>query len=1654
MTSEGQEPSQTQQPPSRPASVVSSYRPTSPPSKEPSKEPSQTPKAFTPVLDNSAPDISEVSAPPTKRRSLSPLPPSAQGDTFQSPFNASFHSHSLPPTVNSFTTAPAAVAAGPEGPSSSAAADPNKQQNPRPYNRPGFKMQNIPGAKIGAADRKPSLSDDGALIEAIMAKDEERKRNQSIVKPPRKGSRAGESHRRMSSGGLTTIPYIPKGFRNIMANEPAQTPLMQAIHNPISLDTGPPSSNSGFGSSGPRMQSPHQSGPPKLGLNTQLGSRTGTPEPGSSATPTTGASPGSPMSRRKSRAPGDLDRQSQPGSAKPRARQRSILPKSASIQFESVPYPYPNSESTVFVQVSPRTSTTSIQFQPPLVPYAPPMPPGHSQLTMSHSQPAPPLPLPPPRMGSPPPGPGGHPSSHPSSHHGVYMSPIGPPPPPPPPFIPQGYPTYGMNVPPPSPSSAQSPALPPPYAPPRGGQIGSGNPFSGNGSYHPPEFRPIDYGHARGPQAPLPPRHDFSPIMSNAGVHPDGLRKALFPQHERPLERKQSITRTTPFSGPPSTFMDEVTSPTASQFHGNGNLTNFERRDQPIVAPKSPSPAAAAAQQQGTQEQRRASRSSLSLGPPLNFITQNVPPSFNQEPSSPHHFISLHTASLSSPTKEHSSFLPQPTTPPMARAKSSIDRGKSKTSSSAQRISISGKSQHPQSPITPKAEISSSNQPRDNQLSPAAPMIKRRSAYVAGGGIKTTDLALPKPDVIELALSPEALSTVRATSEDPEQILTLNKPRKRNRANPSVLRTREKEVDASPEPTDDPDGQLTREMNDAEPRDSVEVEEEREMRGRQRSLRKDSKEQVENQRPMRKKRAVKNKLDLVDIDADDEEMEDAPRPIAKKRGRKAKQTEAAPSPVSEYNSETEEEEPPLPAIGKRTRKATTRAIKGAEQFPKRRRTRKVEAEAAAAAPTGAAADAPDPEAGEGNTVADYVSATSGAESLAPEPPVVKKPGRRGRKPAAAKLEKAAYSTASDGESASDSRRRRPQLYVNGNPIKLPTPPPGVRKPGLVSWYRFRERPKFTESDEMLDTEHTIRRLKDRDRLHHLKTSVNFFNSHTLIDDDGWTDTEQELEKMGKAKPVEAKVQKTALWSAKSQISDAAFEKGFEQLERQGSVEPLSAADTPRAEAPPSRQHTNLSRMALLNDDVDTPMDDAAPSTAIATPMVELDLDDIHFKVEDGQEFAPPSQPLVLPHYEHGFPPGLNRTQPPVQVIYNHTERKRKPRVMGEARALKNITWSMPHMEGRSQEILKQTLDLQAERRKEKAKAEAEAQAAAAAEDANKANQLNKPKRGGRRGKKKTKGDLKNLAYAREVRRAKLEGAKIHTPDDDNLSVVSGSLGGDGGDAASDATLDDDDLENSDHESDWSPDEEMEETPEMAEMEQKYAAAMADPTTKQFLEEWGPKLFPPIYELPEDATRNRGPEYTDVADFSQAIDLALEIDDQDLLQSVMAHTVTQYAMLADEKQKLENYQVKRGFIKPEQLMRRLNNVASKRKADDAGIDDIDEASAPRYSTRRRTVKNPDADDMMGMTGYSTPRVASSGSLLTLQERNMATPEREPRVYKPRGGRGRGGGRGAAKAAIDAKKPGPVPGEAPTTSTRGGRGRGGRGRGRGRGRHVTA
>ncbi|KAK6542777.1 hypothetical protein TWF694_006719 [Orbilia ellipsospora] len=1623
MTSEGQDTSlhQQQQQPSRPAS--------------PPKERSQTPKLFTPVglpaapgTGPGTPDISEI--PPSKRRSLSPVPPSAHSDSFPNPFNAPFHSHSMPASLGSHSAPPEV---------STPTMDLNRQQlqpqqqpqqqqqshsqqTPRPYNsRPGFKIQTS-GFKLGPDSRQSP--EDASLLEAILAKDEERKRNQSISKP-RKGSRAGDVHRRTSSGGLTTIPYIPKGFRNIISNEPAQTPLMQAIHNPISLDTGP--STSGYGSSSiPRMHSPHHGGPPKLGLNTQLSSRTGSPEPGSSATPTTAASPGSPMGRRKSRAQGEGEKP--PGSSKPRARQRSLLPKSATIQFESVPYPYPNSESSVFVQVSPRTSTTSLQFQPPLVPYQPPPPPQRHQ----HQ-------LPPPGSHSGSPLPPGGPAGGP---HPMFMSPIGPPPPPPhfgPP--PPGYPHFGMHqgIPPPRSPSASHQSLPPPPRPP---QSGVGNPFSSNGA-HPPEFRPIDYGHPRGPPPPHLSRHEFSPIMSNLGGHPDGLRKALFPQHERPVERKSSLSRTTPFSGPPSTFMDEVTSPTTGHFHGSSTFHSYERRDQPIVAPKSPSP------QPGQHASgEHSSKPTFSLGPPLHFITHSSSPHpfFHQHPPSSSHHPPLSLATLS-PTKE-SNYSHQPTTPTMARRKAS-DKPKSSSKASAsaggQRVSVSAKSQQPPppSPKTPKGESSGAS--KDNPISPAAPMIKRRSAYVAGGGIKTTDLALPKPEVVEIqAPPPEQPSTPHV---DPEFLLAFNKPRKRNRGNnPSVFRMREKEVDdAMPEVGDDPDDQLVREMHEAENRHSVETEDGREPRTRQRSNGV-SRESEEPPKPRRRRRTIKSKPEISDDEDEDDDMEDVPPPppAVPKRSRRVKQ-EAPPSLASQETA-TEEEE--LPVLGKRTRKATTRAIKSAEQLNKRRRTRK------------AGTDDPDVQ-------TDNFSGTSGAESVAPEPPApapaaVKKPARRGRRPAVpkdAKEEKKvapAEETASEVEFADEAPTPPTKLIVDGKPIRLPTPPPGVKKPGLVTWYRLRERPKFTEASDLVDTSHTIRRLKDRERLHHLKTSVSFFEQPSLIDADGWTDTEQELEKMGKSRSQDAKLQKTALWD--SQISDAAFEKGFEQLERKGSVEPLSAVETPRGEFPPDiapvRQLTALSHMEKL--DAGTPNDDAATSTAVATPMAEIDGDS--FPLTADKERA---TPFVPPTHTTGFQ-GQMGDRTPAVTFSKHTERKRKVNRTDfdteSARNLKGIKWIVPHFEGRSNDILKQTLEQRALQRQEKEKAEAEAQAVLA-EDA-KADKL-KPKRGGRRGKKKTKGDLKNLAYAREVRRAKLEGAKIQTPDDDNLSVVSGSFGGDGGEA-SDATIEDDLSENSDHDSDWSvDDDELEPTPEMVEIEKKYEAVMADPKAKAFFEEWVPKLFPNIYELPEDATRNRGPEYTDAVVFGKAIDTALDIDDQNILQEVIIHTTMHYAMVTDEKTRLDNYQVKRGFIKPESLLRR----ATKRKADDAGLDEGEDGPGPRYSTRRRTVKNPDADDQLGMTGYATPRLGASGSF---HDGRAETPEREVRVYKPRGGRGGRGGRGRGGAGALAKAENPKPngnsGEsAPANGNaappvllgpRGGKlrvprggGRGGRGRGRG-------
>ncbi|KAF3158467.1 hypothetical protein TWF751_001608 [Orbilia oligospora] len=1673
MNSEGQDastPLQQQAPP----------RPASPP-----KERSQTPKILTPVVGT--PDITSVasvasipsipSVPethPTKRRSLSPMPPSAHSDTFPNPFNAPFHTHSLPTSMGSHS-------APPEGPTICLDPHSKLQQhqplplNPRPYtnNKTGFKVQSS-GLKLGS-DRKPS-PDDGNLFESMFSKEDDKKRTQSISKSVRKGSRAGgDSHRRTSSGGLTTIPYIPKGFRNIVSNEPAQTPLMQAIHNPISLDTGPSTTSTFTPSSIQRLNSPHQGGPPKLGLNTQFGSRTGSPEPGSSATPTTAASPGSPMGRRRSRADGDKP----PGSAKGRARQRSLLPKSTSIQFESVPYPYPNSESSVFVQVSPRASTTSLQFQPPLVPYQPQPPPPPQQ----HHQHQ----LPPPHHGSPPPpppppGPSGAPA------HNIFMSPIGPPPPPPhsshfgphPPPPPPAYSHFGIHqsISHPHSPGAQHQGLPPPAPPhrplPPGG---SGNPFSSNGAHPPPEFRPIDYGHPRGhgPHPPLP-GHGYSPIMSSMTPHSDGLRKALFPQHDRSGDsRKSSITRTTPFSGAPSTFMEDVTSPTTASFNSSHN-TLFERRDQPIVAPKSPTPPILQQQQhqpppppppppQGPIEP--PSRQFM-LGPPLNFTpgsaypTQLAPfhshssssaPSFPQQQQLSYPPQSLPSTSTS-PNKELSSFLPQPTTPTMPRRKGS-DKSKqapraastasaSTTSANQQRVSVGNKSQPPPSPQAGAAKGETSIAGKDHPPpSPATPMIKRRSAYVAGGGIKTTDLALPKPDVVELTAPPP--DQPLGAPVDTEQMLMINKPRKRNKANPSVLRTREKEVDdAMTAAIEDLDGQPGREVYETDIR-SEEPEE---------RIKETSREAEPTK--LRQKRARRSKMELSDDD-EDEYMDDGevPSPPATKKPRRSRFTKSAPSVVSEETATEEEQQAPL-VLGKRARKASTRAIKAAEQSTKRRRTRKTEAD-------------------EAGTQTDYISASSATESVAPEPPVEKKPPvRRGRKPRAKDdkekekekdkekevgkekdKEPAVDETTSEGESTGE--QAYTQLIVNGKPIRIPSPPPSFKKPGLVGWYRCRERPKFTEGDEHLDGEHTLRRLNDWFRLHHYRTSQPYFKTTSLIDEDGWTDTEQDLEKMGRSKPTDAKAQKTILWDSK--ISDAAFEKGFEQLERKGSVEPLSAADTPKNDFPPepatvNKQPTALSRVENAKDDgdvTDIAIDETVLSTAVATPMADLEGEHFSSK-EKTQEATEPATNFVKPTHSFGFDT-MRGAVPPKQDVYNHTERKRKnktPFVEDSARNLKGVKWIVPHIEGRPAEILKQTWDWQTEKRKIKEKAEAEAAALAALEDPN----GEKPKkRGGRRGKKKTKGDLKNLAYAREVRRAKLEGAKIHTPDEDNLSVASDFLVGDGGEI-SEATIDDDDSENSDHVSDWSADEEEPETPADIEMERILQETLADPAKKAFIEEWVPRLYPNLYELPNNETRNRGPEYADPDELGAAIDMAIEIDDQELLQSVMTHTMMQYAMVADEKTRLDSYQVKRGFLKPETVLRR----AGKRKADDAGFDDGDDGPGPRYSTRRRTVKNPDADDQIGMTGYSTPRVAGSGSFNDAQ-----TPEREVRAYKPRGGRGgRGGGaRGAAKV-VKTEMPvsvNPVTG-LPTSGpgSRGGRGRGGSVRGSrggrgGRGRQVT-
>ncbi|KAK6344618.1 hypothetical protein TWF718_006576 [Orbilia javanica] len=1177
--------------------------------------------------------------------------------------------------------------------------------------------------------------------------------------------------------------------------------------------------------------------------------------------------------------------------------------------------------------------------------------------------------------------------------------------------------------------------------------------------------------------------HGFSPIMSNMVPHPDGLRKALFPQHDRPGERKSSMTRVTPFSGAPSTFMEDVTSPTTANFNSpqsipyeRRDLVSEARRDQPIVAPKSPTPPILQQQQhqpplpppppQGPIEP--PSRQFIlgpppPLGPPVNFhpgsaytnpqlghFHSHSPSSFLQQ--LPHLPQSLHATSTS-PNGELSSFLPQPTTPTMPRRKGS-DKSKqapkaasaasaSTTSTSQQRISVGNKSQPPPSPQAGTARGENSIPGKDHPPpSPATPMIKRRSAYVAGGGIKTTDLALPKPDVVELTAPPP--DQPLGTPVDTEQMLMINKPRKRNKANPSVLRTREKEVDdAMTAAIEDLDGQPGREIYEVDMR-SEEPEER-------------SKEPSKEAEPpkVRQKRARRSKMDMSD-DEDDEYVEDviapSPPPAAKKP-RRSRFTKSAPSVVSEETATEEEQQPPL-VLGKRARKATTRAIKAAEQSTKRRCTRKTEAD-------------------EAGTLTDYISATSGTESVAPEPLVEKRPPvRRGRKPRAKgdkgkekekenekekekdkdKESATVDETTSEGESTGE--QAHPQLIVNGKPIRVPTPPPSFKKPGLVGWYRCRERPKFTEGDEYLDSEHTIRRLNDWYRLHRYRTSQPFFKMPSLIDEDGWTDTEQELEKMGRSKPTDAKAQKTILWDSK--ISDAAFEKGFEQLERKGSVEPLSAAETPKNDflpEPPtaSRQPTSLSYVENAKEDgdaTDVAIDEAVLSTAVATPMADFEGELFPTK-EKTQEVAESVADFLAPTHSFGFDT-MRGAVLPKQDVYKHTERKKKNKgpVEDSARNLKGVKWIVPLIEGRPAEILKQTWDWQTEQRKIKEKAEAEAAALAALEDPN----GEKPKkRGGRRGKKKTKGDLKNLAYAREVRRAKLEGAKIHTPDEDNLSVASEFLAGDGGDV-SDVTIDDDYGSNSDHSSDWSADEDEPETPRRMEMEKLYQEAIADPAKKAFMDEWIPRLFPNLYELPPDETRNRGPDFVDADEFGAAIDMAIDIDDQELLQSAMTHATMQYAMVVDEKTRLDSYQVKRGFLKPETVLRRAN----KRRADDAGLDDGDDGPGPRYSTRRRTVKNPDADDQIGMTGYSTPRAGGPGSFHDAQ-----TPEREVRAYKPRGGRGsRGGGRGGAKIV---KQEGPVPVNPitglPTSGpgSRGGRGRGGGVRGsrggRGRGRQVT-
>ncbi|KAF3935355.1 hypothetical protein ABW19_dt0209490 [Dactylella cylindrospora] len=1661
MTSGGQEPSIQQQP----------TRLASPP-----KERSQTPKILTPVV--ATPDVTEN--PPTKRRSVSPMPPSAHSDTFQNPFNApSFHSHGFPQGSGTHS-----LSAPPPEPSISS-LDHNKPVS-RPFARPSqFKIQTS-GPKIGGEIK--ASPDDVAMLDAMFAKEEERKRNQTVKS--RKGSRAGhEGHRRTSSTGLTTIPYIPKGFRSIVSNEPQQTPLMQAIHNPISLDTGP-STHIAFGPQISRLQSPHQAGPPKLGLNTQFGSRTGSPEPGLSATPTTAASPGSPMSRRKSRAQGDGS-EKPPGSAKPRARQRSLLPKS-SIQFESVPYPFPNSESSVFVQVSPRNSTTSLQFQPPLVPYQPP--PQHHQ----HQ-------LPPQHHGSPPPpshaGPPGPPPGPPPPH-GMYMSPVGPPPgaphfgPPPPSY--QHH--FGLHQGMPSPSSQHQslpPPRPPPPPPPQVGsgnpfsgnganQGGSGNPFSGNGAHPPPEFRPIDY------RGPPPHHHEFSPIISPAGTHVDGLRQALFSRPDRPQDRRLSSSRTTPFSGPPSTFMDDVTSPTTGpHFHSGNNFQNFERRDQPIVAPKSPTPP-------GQHHTEHTNKLGYPLGPPLQFISHpsNPPPTFPQHQpisSSQQPSLSL-TTNLASPIKESpSSFFP-PTTPTTSRKKQS-DKNKSasKTPATGAPVRVSLNTKHPApppspSPKTPKTSDGGSVG-RDNPISPAASLIKRRSAYVAGGGIKTTDLALPKPPESVEPPTPVLDQPPVATPVDTEQILTFNKPRKRNKANPSVLRTREKEVDdAMTEDLDDPEDQLAREMIEAEKREH----EEPIGLKRQRTKSKTSRE-PEIEKPAPKKRGRKaKKLELTDEDENMELGEPESEEIEKRstRPRRNTTTRKGKEPIYVDSSDDEDEgEEEVDSVEEKARPGRRRQPARAAQRDQqqlRRSTRKRGGDESS--------DNNDDMSETPSTaprlrlkigVDEDESSDDGKAAAAVRAPPQRGRGRRRttmtRAPAPTKKTRSKVNGISpEAESdasadlSSDDDEYDGELIVNGKVITVPPIPPlpaGVSGKRTV-WKKYveRERPKFTEGRKYLEAEHTILRLKDWERRRHYKIPKKYLDQAILVGDDGYTDTEWDFEQYQRevdakgdqknGKPEDKAGEKSEDAEHKTYMGSSAVPEGqmasvLVELAEEETAEPISAAETPRDEFPPAtvRGLSNLSFVAKIDGDgsadVPTPMEDVLGSTALATPAAEVDdgpspMEGILPTVPADVSPADASPVFPLTH-EFGFG-GHHGDLPPPGKASKHTERKRKRTLsMSDAKDLKGRKWIEPHFEGRSKELLRQVLIAREEQVKKRIEEEAQAQLDDTGEP------KAKGKKGGRKGRK-GKPDLKNLAYAREVRRAKLAGTRA-------ASTPSSAVG-----EESQMSEVDDLSENSDHSSDWSSDGEEEPSQQWLATEEKYQAAMQNPKMKEFLEDFGSRFFPVIYNVPDDATRNRGPVYTNAEEFGGAIDMAIDMGDTNLLQSVTQNIIVQSSMIIDEKQHLDAYRVNRGWVKPEDIAPK-----NKRKAQDAGLDDNgDDDSQPRYATRKRAARNQDEDATQTPQEAQVPEKDPehfTGNLTVVrgyQETRRRYFNGEP-IEKEKKTRGRGGARGGRvasaaniiKAAGETKIVEPTPpfpypasgrGRGGSTPTRG---RGGRGRGRGRG-----